>query len=138
MCNEVHGFLQEIVPIVNNGNQPPAFTINMDQTPILHAMNTKDTIGRRGTKTINLHMAGSYSRRVTIAITITESGHQLPLLVMFKGKSLHFCTANTVSNIMVDCCIFAAGMPNGTIARREVPTLPTGSVYRLNKKAWFN
>jgi hypothetical protein len=29
-------------------------------------------------------------------------------------------------------------MPNGAIARREVPTLPAGLVYRLNKKAWFN
>jgi hypothetical protein len=29
-------------------------------------------------------------------------------------------------------------MPNETITRREVPTLPTGIVYRLNKKAWFN
>jgi hypothetical protein len=29
-------------------------------------------------------------------------------------------------------------MPNETITRREVPTLPTGIVYRLNKKALFN
>ena len=29
-------------------------------------------------------------------------------------------------------------MPNGTIACREVPTLPAGSIYHLNKKAWFN
>jgi hypothetical protein len=28
-------------------------------------------------------------------------------------------------------------MHNGTIARREVPTLPAGIVYPLNKKAWF-
>jgi hypothetical protein len=39
---------------------------------------------------------------------------------------------------MVDCCVLTTGMPNGTIARREVPTLPAGSIYRLNKKAWFN
>jgi hypothetical protein len=29
-------------------------------------------------------------------------------------------------------------MPDGTITCREVPTLPRGSIYRLNKKAWFN
>jgi hypothetical protein len=110
----------------------------MDQTPVLHAMNPKDTINRRGTCTINLRKAGGNSRRVTVAITITASVHQLPLLVMFKGKSLYCCTANTVSNIIVDCCILAAGMPNGMIARREVPTLPAGLIYRLNKKAWFN
>jgi hypothetical protein len=36
------------------------------------------------------------------------------------------------------CCVLTAGMPNGTIARREVPTLPVGSIYCLNEKAWFN
>ncbi len=75
---------------------------------------------------------------MTIAITIRASGHQLPSLVVFKGKSIHFCTANTVSNILADCCIVTAGMPNGMIACMEVPTLPTGSIYHLNKKAWFN
>jgi hypothetical protein len=88
----------------------------MDQTPVLHAMNPKDTIDRRGTRTINLHMVGGNSRQVNVAVTITESGHQLLLRVMFKGKSLYCCTANTVSNIIVDCCVLTAGMPDGMIA----------------------
>jgi hypothetical protein len=138
MCNKAQGFLQEIVPIVNDGNRLFAFTLNIDQTPILHAMNPKDTINRRRTKTINLPTVGGDSRQVTVAITITLFGHQLPSLVVFKGKSIHFFTANTGTNIMVDCCIQTTGMPNGTIVCREVPTLPTGSIYRLNKKAWFN
>ncbi len=71
---------------------------------------------RRGARMINLRMAGGNSRQVTVAITITASGHQLPLLIVFTGKLLYCCTGNTVSNIMVDCCILAAGMPNGTIA----------------------
>jgi hypothetical protein len=62
----------------------------MDQTPILHAMNPKDTIDRRRLHTINLRMAGGDSRRVTVAITIAVSGHQLPLLVVFKGKTFFF------------------------------------------------
>jgi hypothetical protein len=90
MCDKALRYLQEIIPIVNNENQLPAFTINMDQTPILHAMNPKDTINRRGTKTINLCMAGGNSGRVTVAITITASGHQLPLLVMFKVRHYIF------------------------------------------------
>ncbi len=110
----------------------------MDQTPVKHAMNPKDTIDRRGTCTINLRMAGGDSRQVIIAVTITASGHQLPLLVVFKGKSIRLDTANTVTNTMVDCCVLIAGMPNGTIARREVPTLPTVSIYCLNEKARFN
>jgi hypothetical protein len=137
MCNKANGFLQVIIPIVKNGNQLPAFTLNMDQTPVNHVMNPKDTINRRGTCMINLQTVGGDSRQVTVAVTITASGHQLPLLVVFKGKSIHLDTANTVMHIMVDCCVLIAGMPNGTIARREVPTLPAGSIYRLNEKAWF-
>jgi hypothetical protein len=110
----------------------------MDQTPALHAMNPKDTINRRGTKMINLHMVGRDSGCVTMTITITASGHQLPLLVVFKGKSIHFCNANTDTKIMVDFCVLTAGMPNRMIPHREVPTLPTSSIYHLNKKAWFN
>jgi hypothetical protein len=33
MCNKAHGFLQKIVPIINNGNQFPAFTLNMESDP---------------------------------------------------------------------------------------------------------
>jgi hypothetical protein len=138
ICNKANGFPQKIVPIVNNGNRLPAFTLNMDQTPVNHAMNPKNTIDRRGTRTINLRMAGRDSMQVTVAVMITVSGHQLPLLDVFKDKSIHLDTANTVTNIMVDCCILIAGMPNGTIARREVPTLPAGSIYCFNEKAWFN
>jgi hypothetical protein len=101
-------------------------------------MNPKDTINKRGMHTINLRTVGGDSRQVTVAIMITASSHQLPLLVVFKGKSLYCCTANSVSNIIVDCCVLAARMPNGTIARSDVPTLPAGIVYHLNKKAWFN
>jgi hypothetical protein len=63
MCNEANGFLQEIVPIVNDGNRSPASTLNMDQTPINHVMNPKDTIDRRGMHTINLRTAGRDSDR---------------------------------------------------------------------------
>jgi hypothetical protein len=127
-----------IVPIINDRIQLPAFTINIDQTPVLYLMNPKDTINRRGMCTINLRMAGGNSRQVTITTTITASVHQLPLLVVFKGKTFLFFNANTVSNIMVHCCVLAVGMPNGTVSHREVPTLPVGIVYRLNKKVWFN
>ncbi len=52
-------------------------------------MTPKDTINRRGTCTINLCTVGGDSRQVTAAVTITASGHQLPSLVVFKGKPIH-------------------------------------------------
>ncbi len=36
MCNKARRYFDGIVPIVNSGNRLPAFTINMDQTPVLH------------------------------------------------------------------------------------------------------
>ncbi len=89
-------------------------------------------------RTINLRTAGGDSWGVTVAIKITASSHQLPSLVVFKGKTFLFCNMNTVSNIMVHSCVLAARMPNVTTACREAPILPTGIIYRLNEKAWFN
>jgi hypothetical protein len=58
MCNEAHGFLQEIIPIIINANQSPAFTLNMDQTPVNHAMNPKGTINS------GVHAQSTCTRRV--------------------------------------------------------------------------
>jgi hypothetical protein len=111
---EAQGHLEVSVPIVNDINRSPAFTLNMDQTPMWYAMTPKTTIEPRGSRTVNVRTATGDSKRVTVAVTITASGHQLPSMVVFKGS------------------------PTGTIARREIPTLPGGLLYRVNAKAWFN
>jgi hypothetical protein len=111
---EAKGHLEVMVPIVNNINPLPAFTLNMDQTPMRYAMTPKTTIEHCGSRTVNVRTTTGDSKRVTAAVTITESGHQLLSMVVFKGS------------------------PTGTIARREIPTLPAGLFYQVNAKAWFN
>ena len=111
---EAKGHLEVMVPLVNDINRSPAFTLNMDQTPMWYAMTPKTTIEPRGSRTVNVRTATGDSERVTVAVTITASGHLLPSMVVFKGS------------------------PTGTIARREIPTLPRGLLYRVNAKAWFN
>ena len=114
MYEEAKGHLEVMVPIINNINRSPAFTLNMDQMPIWYAMTPKTTIEPRGSRTVNVRTATADSKHVTAAVTITASGHQLQLVVVFKGS------------------------PTGTIARREIPTLPAELFYRVNAKAWFN
>ncbi len=111
---EAKGHLEVMVPIVNDINRSPAFTWNMDQMPMWYAMTPQTTIEPRGSRTVNVRTATGDSKRVTVAVTITASGHLLPSMVVFKGS------------------------PTGTIARREIPTLPGGLLYRSNAKAWFN
>ena len=114
VSDKAKGHLNVMVPIVNDVNRDPGFTLNMDQTPMWYAMTAKGTIEHRGAPTVNIHTATGNGRRVTVAVTITASEHQLLSMIIFKGK------------------------PNERIAKKEVPTLPAGLFYKLNNKAWFN
>jgi len=51
---EALGYLEVIVPIVNDSNRSPEFTANMDQTPMWHAMSQKGSINTIGKHTINV------------------------------------------------------------------------------------
>ncbi len=87
VVQEALGYLEVIVPIVNDVNRSPEFTANMDQTPMWHAMSQKGTIDTIGKRTINVRTSVGDLKRVTVAVTITASGHQLPSMIVFKGKS---------------------------------------------------
>ncbi len=75
VCEEATCHLEVMVPIINDVNQSPAFTINMDQMPMWYTMTPKTTIEARGTRTVNVRTATGDSKRVTVAVTITVSGH---------------------------------------------------------------
>jgi hypothetical protein len=63
------------------------FIINMDQTPVYHAMNARSTIEHVGVRTVNMRMSTGNSKCVTVAATITASGKIVPTMVVFKGES---------------------------------------------------
>jgi hypothetical protein len=97
VSDEAKGHLGVMVTITNNANSNPAFTLNMDQTPMWYTMEAKGTIEHQGACTVNIRTAMGDGKRVTVAVTITALGHQLPSMIVFKGK------------------------PNGRITKKEVP-----------------
>ena len=84
---EALDFLQYIRPRLNGGHRAPDYIINMDQTPINHAMIGGKTIDHVGVRTVNMRTpAGSAeSKRATVAACITASGRQIKAMVVFKG-----------------------------------------------------
>ena len=92
VAQEALGYLEVIRPIISDSNRSLEFTANMDQTPMWHAMTAKGTIDTVGKRTINVRTSIGDSKRVTVAVTITASGHQLPSMIIFKGKSK--CASN--------------------------------------------
>jgi hypothetical protein len=80
-------FLKYIRPRLDNGSCPPDYIINMDQTPVYHAMNTRSTIEHVGAWTVNMRTSTGDSKRVTVTATITASGKIVPTMVVFKGES---------------------------------------------------
>ena len=87
VMEEALGFLQVMIPIVNDGNRSPEFILNMDQTPMWHAMTQRGSIDTVGKRTINVRTGSGDTKRVTVAVSITASGHQLPSFIVFKGES---------------------------------------------------
>jgi hypothetical protein len=78
-------FLDYICPILQERNRDPDYIINMDQTPVFHAMDFRTTIDRVGARTVNLRTFASDSKRVTVAVTVTASGRRVKQMVVFKG-----------------------------------------------------
>ncbi len=90
------------------------YILNMDQTPVFFSMESKTTLDLAGLKTIHMRSSTSDTKRATAAVTVTASGHQLPLTDVFKGK------------------------PGGRIERDEIPKYPAGPHYAMQKKAWMD
>ncbi len=86
----------------------------MDQTPVFFSMESKTTLELAGVKTVHMQSSTSDTKRATVAVTVTASGHQLPLTVIFKGE------------------------PGGRIEREEIPRYPSGPLYAMQKKAWMD
>ena len=86
---EVYGealsYLDMICPHLLEANVDLDYVINMDQTAIYHAMNSKYTIHPKNEKTINLRTSAADTKRVSVAVTITASGKRVKSMVVFKG-----------------------------------------------------
>ncbi len=83
-------FLEYVRPRHEDGSRDPDYIMNMDQTLVTHVMNTRTTIERKGTRTVNMRTSAGDTKRVTVAVTITASGKILPTMVVFKGESSQY------------------------------------------------
>ena len=61
---------------VEHNNRDLDYVINMDQTPVYHAMDFKNTINSIGEYTVNLHTSTCDSKHAStiVAVTLTASG----------------------------------------------------------------
>jgi hypothetical protein len=80
-------FLDYIRPRMADGSRHPDYIINMDQTPVWHAMDSSRTIDRVGVRNVNMRTSTNDSKRVTVAVSITASGRRVKTMVVFKGES---------------------------------------------------
>ena len=85
---EALDFLAYIRPHLAGPHRSPNYIINMDQTPVYHAMCSGRTIAKVGVRTVNMRVpsGGAESKRVTLAACITASGRKVMSMVVFKGK----------------------------------------------------
>ncbi len=90
------------------------FQVNFQHglTPVFFSMENKTTLKLAVLKTIHMHSSTSDTKRATMAVTMTTSGHQLPLTVIFKGET------------------------GGSIKRDEIPQNPADPLYVMQNKAY--
>lgn len=111
---EASDFMNEMRKKVLGPHRDPKFIINMDQTPVYFTMNSKTTLDIIGRKTIHVRKSTSDTKRATVAVTITASGHILPAVTVFKAAK------------------------NGRIEKNEFETYPSDHFYAAQKNAWMD
>ena len=111
---EATNFLNEVCTKVVGPHRDKRWIINMDQTLVYFTMNQKTTLNTVGARTVHVHTSTNDTKRATVAVTITASGHLLPAVTVFKGK------------------------PAGRIAKTEFATYPAGHFYACQKNAWMD
>jgi hypothetical protein len=111
---EAKDYMRLIRPFLIGRHCDLRFVINMDQTLVYFAMNTKQTLKVIGKKTIHVRTSTNDNKRATVAVTITANGTVLPSMVIFKGK------------------------PNGRITKMEFATYPVPHRYCCQENAWMD
>ena len=83
---EALSHLEVQVPRANDPSRHQDYVLNMDQTPVYHAMDQDVTIDWVGARTINMRSTANDGQRVTVAVTVAASGRRVPSMVVFKGE----------------------------------------------------
>jgi hypothetical protein len=113
-CEDARSYLKLVRPMLVGRTRDPKFTFNMDQTNQFYGSSPKSTIDVRGQRTVNMRTGANDSHRCTVALTVTAAGNFLMPYIVYKG------------------------VEGGTIHKRELPNHPSGAIYTVQKKAWFD
>ena len=136
-------FVKTICPFLYGPSRHPSFILNMDQTLVYYSMQEKKSLHKKGARTVNVRTSKNESERITVAMTISAAGDLLQPTIVFKGKLLFiifvllYVTLN-ISFIINYNTLFISGKPGARIEVCELPTLPNGSHYTVQNKAWMD
>ena len=83
---EALSHLKVQVPRANDPSRHQDYVLNMDQTPVYHAMDQDVTIDFVGARTVNMRSAANDGQRVTVAVTVAASERRVSSMVVFKGE----------------------------------------------------
>jgi hypothetical protein len=78
---EALSHLEVQVPRANDPSRHQDYVLNMDQTPIYHAMDQDVTIDFVGARTVNMRSTAN-----TVTVTVAASGKRVPSMVVIKGE----------------------------------------------------
>eukprot|EP00474_Spongospora_subterranea_P011773 CRZ12231.1 hypothetical protein [Spongospora subterranea] len=90
-----------------------AMILNMDQTPVFFSMQSRTTLERVGSRTVNIRSSTNSTLPVTVGVTVTADGNMLIPMIIFKGKT------------------------SGRIAR-TFGAFPEGALYACQDNAWMD
>ena len=76
-ATEAHDYMQHVRVKLTQPNQHADYIINMDQTPIPFAFNSKCTLEMVSKKTVHIQKSTTYTKRATLALTVTASGKMI-------------------------------------------------------------
>ena len=110
---EASDYMDVMHPLLNGPHHDKHFILYMDQMPVYFTMNAKRTLEVVGIKSVHICTLTNDTKCVAVAITITDLGLVLPLMVIFKGK------------------------PNGCIARTGFADYPM-TQYHCHDNSWMD
>lgn len=85
--HKISQFNQNVTFIRTNADFPYELIANMDETPAYFDMVPSKTVDKKGKKSITVRTTKSERRHVTVVLTCVATGHMLPPMVIFKGKT---------------------------------------------------
>jgi DDE superfamily endonuclease len=110
---KAHEFVTLVREKVEKPNRDQRYMINMDQMPVFYCRPLKVVWADVGIKNVTIKIAENAQKQVTVAVTVTASGHMLQSMIIYKGK------------------------PGATV-EKSLPNMPYGAKYAVQDNSWMD